>query len=168
MTTLDAPEPVRRRPPAPRYRRAVLAAGVAAALLGTLGNAPAPRAQAERPAVTACPPNLLGKAACYTGQDTNGAYYAMAVPTHWNGSLVVHAHGGPDLGDTSDPARSTDDLNRWAVMVDEGYGILPRRHRPPARRVLRGAVEAQGAAGGGPTNRPAASCARRACPRTRS
>ena len=129
MTTLDAPEPVRRRPPAPRHRRAVLAAGVAAALLGTLGNAPAPRAQAERPAVTACPPNLLGKATCYTGQDTNGAYYAMAVPTRWNGSLVVHAHGGPDLGDSSDPARSTDDLNRWAVMVDEGYAWTGSSYR---------------------------------------
>jgi alpha-beta hydrolase superfamily lysophospholipase len=44
----------------------------------------------------------------------------MAVPTRWNGSLVVHAHGGPDLGDPSDPSRSTDDLERWAVMVDEG------------------------------------------------
>ena len=30
-------------------------------------------------------------------------------------------HGGPDLGDTSDPARSTEDLERWAVMVDQGY-----------------------------------------------
>jgi hypothetical protein len=43
----------------------------------------------------------------------------MAVPTRWNGSLVVHAHGGPDLGDPSDPSRSADDLERW-VMVDEG------------------------------------------------
>lgn len=129
MTTLDPPVPLRRRLPAARYRRAVLAAGVAAALLGTLGNAPAPRTQAERPAVAACPPNLLGKATCYTGRDTNGAYYAMAVPTRWNGSLVVHAHGGPDLGDASDPARSTDDLQRWAVMVDEGYAWAGSSYR---------------------------------------
>ncbi len=129
MTTLDAPEPVRRRRPAPRHRRAVLAAGVAAALLGTLGNAPAPRARTEPPAVTACPPNVLGKATCYTGKDTNGAYYTMAVPTRWNGSLVVHAHGGPDLGDSSDPARSTDDLNRWAVMVEEGYAWVSSSYR---------------------------------------
>lgn len=29
---------------------------------------------------TACPTDLTGKAACYTGQDPNGAYYAIAVP----------------------------------------------------------------------------------------
>jgi hypothetical protein len=133
VTALDPPGPVRRRLPAPRYRRAVLAAGVAAALLGTLGNGPAPQAQAQaqtaRPAVAACPPNLLGKATCYTGQDANGAYYAMAVPTRWNRSLVVHAHGGPDLGDSSDPARSTDDLQRWAVMVEEGYAWAGSSYR---------------------------------------
>ncbi len=53
----------------------------------------------------------------------------MAVPTRWNGSLVVHAHGGPDLGDSSDPARSTDDLNRWAVMVEEGYAWAGSSYR---------------------------------------
>jgi pimeloyl-ACP methyl ester carboxylesterase len=53
----------------------------------------------------------------------------MAVPTRWNGSLVVHAHGGPDLGDPSDPSRSTDDLERWAVMVDEGYAWAGSSYR---------------------------------------
>ncbi len=129
MKALDPPDPVRRRLSAPRYRRAVLAAGLAAALLGTLGNAPAPRAQTAQPAVATCPPNLVGKATCYTGQDTNRAYYTMAVPTRWNGSLVVHAHGGPDLGDSSDPSRSTDDLERWAVMVDEGYAWAASSYR---------------------------------------
>jgi hypothetical protein len=129
VTTLDAPEPVRRRRHAPRHRRAVLAAGVAAALLGTLGNAPAPPARTEPPVVAPCPPDLVGKATCYTGKDSNGAYYTMAVPTRWNGSLVVHAHGGPDLGDSSDPARSTDDLSRWAVMVDEGYAWAGSSYR---------------------------------------
>ncbi|MFJ7412805.1 hypothetical protein ACIQWZ_18595 [Streptomyces sp. NPDC098077] len=34
---------------------------------------------------------------------------------------MVRAHGGPDLGDTPDPARSAEGLERRAVMVEEGY-----------------------------------------------
>ncbi|PAK27152.1 hypothetical protein CJD44_06000 [Streptomyces sp. alain-838] len=131
MTTPHAPARVpwashrRRRP-------AVLAAVLAAVFLGTLGNVSA--APARRPAGHAsgradCPAELAGKARCYTGRDADGAHYAMAVPTHWNGSLVVHAHGGPDLGDASDPARSTDDLERWAVMVQEGYAWAGSAYR---------------------------------------
>ncbi|MGI5414070.1 hypothetical protein ACQEV9_45710 [Streptomyces chartreusis] len=71
----------------------------------------------------------MDKATCYTGQDPNGAYYAIAVPKKWNGSLVVHAHGGPDLGEESDPTRSVDDLNRWSVMVDEGYAWAGSSYR---------------------------------------
>ncbi|MEU8351366.1 hypothetical protein AB0C60_18335, partial [Streptomyces sp. NPDC048845] len=129
MNTRDTPVPVRRRPLSRRHRLPVLAAGLAAALLGTLGNAPVPQAQTEPPAAVACPAGLAGKAKCYTGQDTNGAYYTMAVPNRWNGSLVVHAHGGPDLGDSSDPSRSTDDLGRWAVMVNEGYAWAGSSYR---------------------------------------
>ncbi|GGZ52563.1 alpha/beta hydrolase [Streptomyces bluensis] len=129
MNTLDTPVLTHRRLSARRCRPAVLAAGLAATLLGTLGNAPAPQAQTMQPAAATCPPNLAGKATCYTGQDTNGAYYTMAVPARWNGSLVVHAHGGPDLGDSSDPSRSIDDLERWAVMVDEGYAWAASSYR---------------------------------------
>ncbi|MET7750763.1 hypothetical protein [Micromonospora sp. NPDC005367] len=116
--------------PARRLRRllgpAVLLVG---ALVGSLSTAPAAQASAPSPAVTACPANLAGKATCYTGQDTNGAYYAIAIPNRWNRSLVVHAHGGPDLGDTSDPQRSVDDLDRWAVMVEEGYAWAGSSYR---------------------------------------
>ncbi|MFD5315780.1 alpha/beta hydrolase family protein [Streptomyces sp. NPDC127098] len=129
MNTLATPVPVRRRPSTRRFRPAVLAVGLAATLLGTLGNAPASQAQTTRPAEATCPSNLIGKARCYTGQDTNGAYYTMAVPTDWNGSLVVHAHGGPDLGDSSDPSRGIDDLERWAVMVDQGYAWAASSYR---------------------------------------
>ncbi|GGQ18374.1 alpha/beta hydrolase family protein [Streptomyces mutabilis] len=132
MTTPHAPTRVpwashrRRRP-------AVLAAVLTAVFLGTLGNvsaAPAPAARPATPAAAAdCPAELAGKARCYTGRDANGAHYAMAVPTRWNGSLVVHAHGGPGLGDASDPARSTDDLERWAVMVEEGYAWAGSAYR---------------------------------------
>ena len=37
---------------------------------------------------------------------SRAAYYWIAVPADWNGTLVVHAHGGPDLGAAS-PERSS-------------------------------------------------------------
>ncbi|RKN21097.1 hypothetical protein D7147_09890 [Micromonospora musae] len=116
--------------PARRSRRPLgLVTLLGAALVGALTVAPAAQADAPPPAVTECPANLTGKATCYTGQDTNGAYYAIAIPNRWNRSLVVHAHGGPDLGDTSDPQRSVEDLDRWAVMVDEGYAWAGSSYR---------------------------------------
>ncbi|MFD7712162.1 DUF6351 family protein [Streptomyces sp. NPDC059785] len=121
-----------RRPAAARRRRRhTTALACAAVLAGTvLGGAPAARAAAGTPpAPTACPPSLTETATCYGGQDDNGAYYTIAVPTRWNGKLVVHAHGGPDLGDTSDPARSADDLDRWSVMVKEGYAWVGSSYR---------------------------------------
>lgn len=129
MNSADAPTRIPRRASVRRRRPAVLATGLAAALLGTLGTVPVAHAQNPAPAASDCPPNLAGKARCYTGQDTNGAYYTMAVPERWNGSLVVHAHGGPDLGDASDPSRSTEDLDRWAVMVEEGYAWAGSSYR---------------------------------------
>lgn len=81
------------------------------------------------PAPSACPANVAGLATCWTGQDGNGSFYAVAIPHEWNRSLVVHAHGGPDLGDASDPTRSIEDLDRWAVMVQEGYAWVGSSYR---------------------------------------
>ncbi|MEV5806260.1 hypothetical protein [Streptomyces parvulus] len=129
MTRPDAP-PNTPRTTHRRGRPALVAAALAAVLLGTLGSVSAtPARAAEPPAVADCPPALAEKATCWTGRDTGGAYYTMAVPKDWNGSLVVHAHGGPDLGDASDPARSTEDLGRWAVMVEEGYAWAGSAYR---------------------------------------
>lgn len=115
-----------------RIVRRLLPVAVAASLAATVSPAhadPVAPAATTRPAPAACPEPLAGKATCYTGQDDNGAHYAIAVPTRWNGSLVVHAHGGPDLGAASDPARSADDLARWAVMVEEGYAWAGSSYR---------------------------------------
>src|SRR5262245_28807544 len=73
---------------------------------------PAPALPAGPPAPSACPHTLSEVATCYSGEDDNGAHYAIAIPHDWNGSLVVHAHGGPDLSEGSDPARSPEDLER--------------------------------------------------------
>ncbi|MEV1246234.1 alpha/beta hydrolase family protein [Nonomuraea sp. NPDC050022] len=100
---------------------------LAAALVGTLGNTPSSEARTTQPTATPCPSSLAEKATCYTGQDANGAYYTMAVPKSWNGSLVVHAHGGPDFSyNASSP---TEDLARWAVMVDQGYAWVGSSYR---------------------------------------
>ncbi|MBS0390375.1 MAG: hypothetical protein JSR23_04335 [Proteobacteria bacterium] len=98
-----------------------------AALLGLMGCAagPAslrgPAASAEAaPQATTCPPALPAGASCLAGKDSQGAYYLIARPADWNGVLVLHAHGGPQLSAPS-PARVLDDLERWAVMVRAGY-----------------------------------------------
>lgn len=100
-------------------------AGIVVALSGVS----AAQATQPHPGLAACPASVADKATCYTGQDANGAYYAIAVPKQWNGSLVVHAHGGPDLGEGSDPERSIGDLDRWSVMVDEGYAWASSSYR---------------------------------------
>jgi hypothetical protein len=104
-----------------RHRRAVVTACIAGLGLGSLAGQVSPSAAASEPISAACPASMTGKATCYTGRDAHGAYYAIAIPKEWNGSLVMHAHGGPDLGEGSDPDRSIGDLDRWSVMVDEGY-----------------------------------------------
>lgn len=110
-------------------RRVGLAACLAGVVIGALTSTSSAHADAGHPVSAACPSSLAGRATCYTGQDANGAYYSIAIPKTWNGSLVVHAHGGPDLGEGSDPGRSVDDLDRWSVMVDEGYAWAGSSYR---------------------------------------
>lgn len=129
MNARDEHTRIPRRSPCGRRQSAVLAAVLTSVLLGSLGQAPTADAQAAVPEPVTCPDNLAEKATCWDGRDANGAYYTMAVPTDWNRSLVVHSHGGPDLGDSSDPARSSEDLERWAVMVDEGYAWVGSSYR---------------------------------------
>lgn len=119
-------------PHAPNHRRAGRLATLAVAVSATatvVVTAPAAGAEANAPAPSACPTNLAEIATCWTGQDSNGSFYAVAIPHDWNQSLVVHAHGGPDLGDASDPERSVEDLDRWSVMVKEGYAWVGSSYR---------------------------------------
>ncbi|MFF4068260.1 hypothetical protein [[Kitasatospora] papulosa] len=119
--------PPRRRP---RGRLSAVAVGGAAGILAGCLVSPAQAATAEEaPAAVACPADLAEKATCYSGQDSHGAHYTVAVPRSWNGTLVLHAHGGPGLGEESDPERSGDDLERWSVMVDQGYAWAGSAYR---------------------------------------
>ena len=92
----------------------------AIALLGC-SSPPAPHPTAEAaPQPRECPVELPADTRCLGGRDSAGAFYMMASPKDWAGVLVLHAHGGPELGAPS-PKRPVDDLKRWAIMVRAGY-----------------------------------------------
>ena len=90
------------------------------ALLPSVATASASPPSEAAPATTPCPPGVAAFARCLSGRDRSGAHYLIAMPTAWNGTLVVHAHGGPALG-APNPERSVEDLQRWAVVPRAGY-----------------------------------------------
>jgi len=96
------------------------------AVLAALALAPSahPQAPTEKP----CPEGLPAQTKCLAGQDVNGAYYWMAIPKAWNGTLVVHAHGGPRLK-APRPDDAVEDLQRFAVTVAEGYAWAGSNYR---------------------------------------
>ena len=102
-----------------------LAALVPFALVALLGSA---QAQTAAPADAPCPDGLPAATRCLTGRDNAGAFYWIAVPRAWNGVLVLHAHGGPELG-APRTARTAQDLTRWAVMTKAGYAWAGSSYR---------------------------------------
>ncbi|MFM2341293.1 MAG: hypothetical protein RLZZ592_946 [Pseudomonadota bacterium] len=117
-----------------RRTRVRLAAGLA--VLGAL--MPSQAAQPARPAdpsERACPGGLPEGTRCLSGQDLLGAWYWIAVPRDWSGVLVVHAHGGPALGEPS-LARVTKDLMRWKVMLQAGHAWAASSYRQGGFEVL--------------------------------
>jgi hypothetical protein len=80
-------------------------------------------AHAQPAAPTACPSAVPTSAACYSGKDSAGAYYWVVMPAAWNKRLVVHAHGGPELG-APDAKRTADDVTRWAIWARLGYALV--------------------------------------------
>ncbi|MDN5852997.1 MAG: hypothetical protein L0K86_09150 [Actinomycetia bacterium] len=116
------------------WRAAAIVAAGACIIAGpgataNAGQEPDARAPAEvtLPEAT-CPTSLPEDTTCYSGRQESGAYYWIAVPEDWAGDLVVHAHGGPGLG-AADPERSLDDLDRWKVMVQEGFAWAGTSYR---------------------------------------
>ena len=73
---------------------ATLATGLA--VLTLAGCATPPKEAA--PAAAACPKGVPEGTRCLRGQDSAGSHYLIAMPKAWSGVLVVHAHGGPNLG----------------------------------------------------------------------
>ncbi|MES2717682.1 MAG: hypothetical protein V4795_18090 [Pseudomonadota bacterium] len=67
-----------------------------------------------------CPGGLPAGVRCLGGQDRLGAHYLIALPAAWSGVLVLHAHGGPELGAPS-AERTAQDLQRWQIMLKLGH-----------------------------------------------
>ncbi len=67
-----------------------------------------------------CPETVAAQSRCLSGRDSSGAYFWFAIPPQWNGTLVVHAHGGPELGDPK-ADRVAADLARWSIWTRAGY-----------------------------------------------
>lgn len=89
-----------------------------AGLVFLAGCASAPKEAA--PLAAACPAGVPEGVRCLRGQDSQGAHYLIAMPAKWSGVLVVHAHGGPSLGEPK-TTRADEDIKRWAITVAEGH-----------------------------------------------
>lgn len=113
-------------------RLALLPLGLSALLSacgGTGGHAVALQDLATAPQRTACPPTVPADATCFNGSDGAGSLYWIAIPANWQREvLVMHAHGGPELGAPT-LARGADDLQRWSVMVKAGYAWAGSTYR---------------------------------------
>jgi hypothetical protein len=111
--------------------RAIAAAAVfAAAALHAAAHAgaSAPAPSDPAPQATSCPAKVPAGAHCYSGRDSAGAPYWIAIPEHWNQVLVMHAHGGPEI-EAPTLARAAEDLDRWAVVVKAGYAWAGSAYR---------------------------------------
>ena len=78
-----------------------------------------------------CPAGLREQTQCVNGWDDAGAGYWIALPPGWkNGSgvLVLHSHGGPELG-APKLERSAEDLQRWKVMLRAGQAWAGSTYR---------------------------------------
>jgi pimeloyl-ACP methyl ester carboxylesterase len=90
-----------------------------AAVAGGCATAPSQPPEAA-PQAAACPEGVPAGARCLRGQDSAKAHYLIVMPEQWSGVLVVHAHGGPDLGEPR-AARADEDIRRWAITVQQGH-----------------------------------------------
>lgn len=82
------------------------------------GFASAPKEAA--PVASDCPDGVPAGVRCLRGRDSAGSHYLIAVPAKWTGVLVVHAHGGPSLGEPR-MSRADQDIKRWAITLTEGH-----------------------------------------------
>ncbi|MFN3932101.1 MAG: hypothetical protein ACK4JY_10175 [Brevundimonas sp.] len=102
------------------------------ALIAALLLTGADPARADDPAAGTtpvhCPETVGAGVSCLSGRDANGAWYVIAMPADWNRRLIVHAHGGPRMG-TPEAADPLEDLDRFSVMVRQGYAWIGSTYR---------------------------------------
>jgi pimeloyl-ACP methyl ester carboxylesterase len=100
-------------------RDTLLLLGTAVALLAGCAS-PSATAPEAAPLAQACPEGVPAGARCLRGQDSATSHYLIVMPAKWSGVLVVHAHGGPSLGEPK-ASRADEDIKRWAITVREGH-----------------------------------------------
>ena len=100
-------------------RPRALAFAACASLIAFAAGAAEPE-RGARPEARPCPDGVAPGTRCLSGLYSEGAYYWLALPPDWGGTLVVHAHGGPELG-APRPERAAADLARWSVWTRAGY-----------------------------------------------
>lgn len=105
----------------------IMLAVLAATALPTASHAQSPRPVADATPI-ACPASLRPGTRCLSSRDVNGSWLIIAMPERWNQRLIVHAHGGPRSGspEATDPL---EDLDRFAVMVGQGYAWIGSTYR---------------------------------------
>ena len=138
MTRSSRPAPFLRPVAARRRGRGLLRpgrilsvlAGLACLASSPAGAQPAspPTTSSPAPQSVNCPEFLANGVRCVRGPGLKGGYYWMAVPADWNGVLVVHAHGGPRLG-APEIDDSVEDLERFSMLVDQGYAWAGHTYR---------------------------------------
>ena len=89
-----------------------------------LSGAPALQAQ------DACPPGLPLGTTCLPGRDTNGAFFLIAVPTGYNGRLVLWNHGY-SLPPPA-PLTAADLFPGAPVVLQLGFAVAASSYRPDA------------------------------------
>jgi len=99
--------------------RSTLLLGTAFALLTGCVATPSHPPEAA-PQVAACAEGVPAGARCLRGQDSATAHYLIVMPAQWSGVLVVHAHGGPALGEPK-ASRADEDIKRWVITVSQGH-----------------------------------------------
>lgn len=139
------------------FRQAARVALLLPALLAALvGVAPATFAQASQQANDAqvdasaepapfpqeCPEGLPAGTRCLAGKDRLGSHYLIAIPPAWNGTLVLHAHGGPLLGEPR-LERVRDDLQRWSIFPRAGYAWAASSYRQGGVAVVAAAQDTE-------------------------
>ena len=100
-----------------------------------------PSAEAA-PRAMVCPKAVPAEARCLSGTDSAGAIYIIALPKAWNGHLLLHAHGGPELG-KPELARTIEDLQRWAIVVKAGYAFAGSSFSDGGLQVRRAAADTE-------------------------
>lgn len=132
----------------PLYRLAI-----AACLMGLMGQGippalaqttapPAKLTQPDTLQAATCPAALPASTRCYSHPDSTGAFILMAIPAQWNQVLVVHAHGGPELG-VPRLSRTEEDLSRWAITVKAGYAWVGSTYRRGGYGVTMAALDTE-------------------------